>query len=465
MKKHIFKKSLTTASMLLVAMVSYAQSSSSGYFLEGYNQRYQLNPAFAPERSVFVAVPFLSNIQVDAQGNVGLSNFLYESKSKPGMLTTFMSSEVDKEAFLDALPNAAQFNVGVNLDVLAFGMGNKRWFTTFNLKLRNNERISIPKEMFEFMKSSLAEDNYMINDINVNSISYVEWSLTHSHKIGDNLTIGGGLKFIEGIAYADMNIDEIDARISDDAWKVKTNGTLRASIPGARFKYNSETNSLDGMENYKFKTPSSFGFAIDLGAEYDFKDLVKGLKVSAAITDLGFVSWGDMNTFATNNREYVTFEGFNNYDVNSDNNDDPMEKMQDDLNDMIRLYQTADNGKESIGLDATFRLGASYDMPMVDWLSFGQLFTARTGVYPYLESRTSVCMSPSSWFDATANLGFTSYGTTMGLLLNLHPKGVNFFLAVDRLKAEFNPQFIPVNDFGLNFSLGLNLAFGTKGSK
>lgn len=464
MKKQIFKKSFVAASMLLMAVMSYAQSSSSGYFLEGYNQRYQLNPAFAPEHSVFVAIPFLSNIQVDAQGNVGLSNFLYESKNKPGMLTTFMSSEIDKETFLNALPNAAQFNVGVNMDLLAFGMGNKKWFTTFNLKLRNNEQISIPKELFEFMKASLAEDDYMINDINVNSISYVEWSLTHSHKIGDNLTIGGALKFIEGIAYADVNIDEIDARISDEAWKVKTNGTMRTSVPGLNYKYNSESKSLDGIEEYEFTVPSSFGFAMDMGAEYDFKDIVDGLKVSAAITDIGFVNWSNMNTFATDNKEYVSFDGFNNYDING-NNDDPMEKLEDDLNDMIRLYQTANNGKESIGLDATFRLGASYDLPMVDWLSFGQLFTARTGVYPYLESRTSVCMSPCSWFDATGNLGFTSYGTTMGLLLNLHPKGVNFFLAVDRLKAEFNPQFIPVNDFGLNFSLGLSLAFGNKGSK
>ena len=464
MKKHIFKKSLVAACMLLVTAMSYAQSSSSGYFLEGFNQRYQLNPAFAPERSVFVAVPFLSNIQVDAQGNIGLSNFLYESTSKPGMLTTFMSPDIDTKTFLEALPNVAQFNVGLNMDILAFGMGNKKWYTTFNLKLRNNEQVSMPKELFEFMKASLSEGDYKINDINIKSITYAEWSLTHSHHIGKYLTIGGGLKFIEGLVYSDLNIDEIDARIYQNAWEVKTNGILRASIPGARFKYNSETNSLDGMEDYEFKTPSSFGFAIDLGAEYDFKDMVEGLKVSAAINDLGFVSWSNMNSFATNNREYVRFEGFNNYDVNGDN-DDAMDQLEDDLNDMIRLYQKKDNGKESIALDATFRLGASYDMPMLDWLSFGQLFTARTGTYAYLESRTSVCMSPCKWFDATANLGFTSYGTTMGLLLNLHPKGVNFFLAVDRLKAEFNPQFIPMKDFGLNFSLGLNLAFGDKGNK
>ena len=462
MKKHIIKKSLVAVSMLLLTVVSYAQTSNSAYFLEGFNQRFQLNPALTPGRNVYVAIPGLSNIMVDAQGNVGIGNFLFDSKSKEGMLTTFMSPDVDAKDFLDALPDAAQFNIGLNMDLFAVGIGTKSSFTTFNVKLRNNEQVSLPKELFGFMKSSLAQGDYLIENINVNSISYLEWSLTHSHKIGENLTIGAGLKFIEGIAYADMTIDEIDARLSDDSWKVKSNGTLRASIPGAKFKYDAENKSLDDVTfEDNVVVPSSFGFAMDLGAEYDFEDLVKGLKVSASITDLGFVNWTNMNTFATDNKEYVTFDGFDDYDVDAEN-DDAMDKLEDDFEDMVRLYQTADNGKESIGLDATFRLGASYDMPMVDWLSFGQLFTVRSGLYPYFESRTSVCLSPCGWFNATGNLGFTSYGTTMGLVLNLHPAGFNFFVAVDRLKADFNPQYVPMYDFGVNFSLGLSLAFGDK---
>ena len=91
MKKHIIRKSLVAVSLLLIAGASFAQSASSAYFLEGFNQRYQLNPAFAPERPVFMAVPALSNIQVDASSSVGLANFLFESTSKPGMLTTLAS--------------------------------------------------------------------------------------------------------------------------------------------------------------------------------------------------------------------------------------------------------------------------------------------------------------------------------------------------------------------------------------
>lgn len=464
MKKHIIRMSFMAVSMLLVTVVSSAQSASSGYFLEGYSQRYQLNPAFAPERTVFMAIPALSNLQVDAQSSVGLANFLFESKSKPGMLTTFMSPDISSAEFLDKLPKAAQFNVGLNMDILALGIGGRNGFTTFNIKLRNNQKISLPKDLFGFMKASFSSGNYMIENTNVNSITYAEISLTHSHKIGENLTVGLGLKFLDGIEYVDLNIDEIDARLGEEEWLVKSNGTLKASIPGVKYKYDAENHSLDGIEDgYSFKAPSSYGFAVDLGAEYDFKDLVEGLKVSASICDLGFINWGGVSTFATDNTEYVKFEGFNNYKPDGDN-DETMDKVSDDFKDMVKLYQKGDNEKEKIALDATFRLGAEYQMPFAQWLSAGELLTFRTGLYSYFESRTSVTMSPCGWFDISGNFAASTMGTSMGLLLNLHPGGINFFLAVDRLKAEFNPQFVPLHDFGLNFSLGLNFAFGKKRS-
>ena len=116
-------------------------------------------------------------------------------------------------------------------------------------------------------------------------------------------------------------------------------------------------------------------------------------------------------------------------------------------------------------LHECIRVGAEYALPFAKWISFGELLTYRTGLWPYAESRTSLTLSPCGWFDLSGNASFTTMGSSMGFLLNLHPGGVNFFVAVDRLKADFNPQFIPLHDFGLNFSLGLNFAFGKKRAK
>jgi len=469
MKKHIIRRLFTAASMMLMTVVVSAQSASSAYFLEGFNQRYQLNPAFAPDRYVFAAIPGLSNIQVDFKSSVGLANFLYESKSKPGMLTTFMSPEIDSKTFLDGMPDKTRFNANLNMDLLALGIGGKRGFTTFNIKLKEQSQISIPKSMFGFMKAGMAQGNYLIEDLNVTSIAYLEASLTHSHKITDNLTIGLGLKFLDGAEYTDVSIDEIDARLSDESWKVKTNATINASIPAIQYTYKDDPDhagrkTLEGTEEFEFSgesIPRSYGFAVDLGAEYDFKGLVDGLKVSASVTDLGFIKWDNLYTFRTDNKEYVEFNGFNNYKTGQDN-DDAMDEISDDFKDMIKFYPETEGASKQITLDATFRVGAEYSLPMAKWISFGELITYKTGVWEYAESRTSICLSPCKWFDLTGNTTLSSMGSSMGLMLNLHPQGVNFFVAVDHLTADFNPQYVPLHEFGLDFSFGLNLAFGQK---
>lgn len=462
MKKHIINRSLTVVALVLLTIQATAQSASTGYFLEGYNQRYQLNPALTPERHVFVAFPVLSNLQFNLNSTFGASNFLYESTSKPGMLTTFMSSDIDAQEFLDAFPKAAQLNLGMNMDIISLGFGTGNWFSGLNVKLHNSERISLPKELFGFMKAGLSTGDYLIENTNINSITYIEYSLYHSHKIKENLTVGAALKLLQGLAYADVTIDEIDARLSEAEWLVKTNGAMNLSIPGMNYKFNEEDGTFDGLGDYSFSLPSSFGLAVDLGAVYDFKNLVKGLKVSAAVTDLGFINWGSVYEFATDNNEFVKFGGFDGYDAMGGDNEEVTEKIGEDMDEMLKLYQNNQGQKKSVGLEATIRLGAEYEMPFLNWLSFGELVTYRTGLWSYVESRTSICMSPLQWLDLTGNVCLTSMGNSMGLMLNLHPRGVNFFLAVDYLTAEFNKQFIPLNDFGANISLGFNFAFGDK---
>lgn len=464
MKKHnMFRNSLIAASMLLVPAMSFAQTSSSIYFLEGSSQRYQLNPAFEPERSVFIAVPALSNLNVSGQGSVGLSHFLFDSKSKPGMLTTFMSPDISYNQFMNALPEAVGVNLGVNMDLLALGFRGKSGYTSFNMKLRNADNASIPKELFGFMKSGLSSGDYMIKNTNINSITYLEAALTHSHKITDNLSVGASLKFLAGVEYVDVTINEIDARLSDDSWKVKTNASVITSLPGVSFSYNSEDGTLEGYNEYNFRIPSSYGFAVDLGASYEFGGLLDGLKVSASLTDLGMVNWSNVVAFGTDNNEYITFSGFNDYDVTSDDEEvSLLDDLTDDFKEMIKLYQTEDGGKKNVALNATMRLGAEYELPFLPMLSVGELMTFRTGMWKYMESRTSLSLTPCRWLALSGNAGFSSMGSVYGFVADIHPRTLNFFVAVDNLKARVNPQFIPLDDFGLNLSVGINLAFGKR---
>ena len=53
------------------AMAS-AQNTNSGYFLDGYNYRYQMNPAFGNDMN-FVSFPVLGNINAAMRGNIHMT--------------------------------------------------------------------------------------------------------------------------------------------------------------------------------------------------------------------------------------------------------------------------------------------------------------------------------------------------------------------------------------------------------
>ncbi len=96
--KYIFAAAIAFGAFGLNAQ----EASRSGYFLEGYNFRHQLNPAFAPEQN-YVSVPALGNFGVGLMSNVGVNTFLY--KMPNGDLTTFMNSTVGADEFIGKLKN------------------------------------------------------------------------------------------------------------------------------------------------------------------------------------------------------------------------------------------------------------------------------------------------------------------------------------------------------------------------
>lgn len=460
MKHHNYlSKFIIAGIILLVPSVLYSQTANSSYFLDGSFTRYQLNPALTPERG-YLALPILNNFQIDAYSSVGLSNFLYESKSYPDKLTTFMSSEVNKEDFLNALPSVSKIKFGMDMDLFSLGFYGFQGMNTLNVKFRNSININLPKELFSFMKASLSDGDYLIEDININSYTYLEMALGHSHKINSNLTIGARLKLLVGGYYMDANVDQISAKISGDSWRVNANAIVKVAAPGLKPIYKTGTEKEIEDFDYDFDGFDSYGFAMDLGAVYDISELVEGLQLSASLTDLGLISW-NMMTAATNNTEDVVFNGFSNYDVTGDEEDPTMDNLEEDFKNLVKIYDQGSK-KEKVKLDATFRLGAEYSMFFADWISVGELFTVRSGINKFSEARTSLVLAPSKWFDMTGNVAFSSYGTAYGFMINLHPVGFNLFFASDCLKAKVNPQFIPTEEFWTNVTFGIIMPIGRR---
>ena len=438
-------KYLAVAVMVGAATGVSAQALNSGYFLDGYLFKHQLNPALESDKAYF-SIPVLGNINIGTRGNIGLGNFLYPTAN--GGLTTFMNSSISAEEFLNGL--STNNKLAMNLDMSILSAGFRAWggFNTIDIGLRSHTALNIPKDMLEFMKVGQSGPTtvYDMGDMGMSSANYVEVALGHSRQITDKLRVGAKVKFLLGGMYADMSLKNTHVTLSEKEWVVSANGD----------------GGLVDFDNIEYDSPglSGFGLGIDLGATYE---VIDNLTVSAAIKDLGFMGWTN-NTYASTNNEPWRFDGFENLTFSDDKEEDKLENqldaLGDEFEDYANLHRRSTGEKLSKALAATLVVGAEYALPMYDKLSFGLLSTTRfNGPYTWSEGRLSANVSPLSWLEGGVNVAVSSFGTSAGWILNLHPKGFSIFLGMDCLVGKVNPQFIPVNNANASFSCGFNVTF------
>lgn len=468
-------KLLTATILAGSCLTASAQALHSGYFLEGYTFRHQLNPAFSAERN-YVSVPVLGNINVGTQGNVGVGKFLFP---RNGELVTFMHSSVSGSKFLDGLRETNRLNADINLAILSAGF--KAWggYNTIGINLRSNTNMTLPRDLFAFMKMGMSksETHYHMDNLGIQSNNYFEIALGHSRKINDKLDAGAKLKFLLGAANLSMKMNNMDVTLSEDKWMIRADGEMNTSLKGLTMPTKAESGKkiekpsqadLIDWDNIDYDSPglSGFGMAIDLGATYKVMD---GLTVSAALLDFGFMSWSNNIKSVTGNEPWE-FDGFHEIAVDSDLGDDDPNSLENqldaigkDLEDYASFHRKETNATRTAMLGATLNLGAEYALPMYDRLHFGFLSSTRiNGRYSWSEGRFSANVAPIKWFDAGVNYAISTFGSSFGWLLNFHPKGFNFFVGMDHTLGKVTPQFIPVNNGNMNVSLGFNVTFGAK---
>ena len=460
---------MAVAALACAATGASAQALNSGYFLDGYLYKHQLNPALCGEKS-YVSIPMLGNINFGSKGNVGLGSFLYPTAD--GGLTTFLSSSISADEFLGNLKNNNRMSMDVNMSI--FSMGIEKWggFNTFDIGLRSSSSIFIPKDMFEFMKvgQNSANTVYEMGDMGFSSSNYLELAFGHSRQWNEKLRVGAKLKFLLGAGYASLRLKDTKITMSEELWEIKANGEMNVAVAGLDIPTKEESGqtlenpdeaTLVDLENMEYNSPglSGFGMAIDLGATYKVMD---NLTVSAALKDFGFMSWSN-NTYASTSNEPWTFDGFDNISAEegSENSlDEQIDRLTTDLEDYANLHRRSTGGRLGRMLAATLNIGAEYQLPMYNKLSFGFLSSTKiNGKYSWSEGRFSANVSPVSWFEAGVNYGISSFGSTMGAILNFHPRGMSFFIGMDYLLGKVNPQFIPINNMNANVSLGFNVTF------
>ena len=455
---------------MAVGCSAAAQTINSAYFTEDYKFRHMLNPAFGNEQN-YVSIPALGNISVNTHGNFGyrdviMSNPMYPSLSSKKM-TTFLNPYISAEDALSGFSTGNNRITGdVSLTILSAGFKAFGGYNTIEINSRTTTGVSLPYELFEFAKNT-GNHSYDIGDINAHAQSFAEIAFGHSRQINDKLRLGAKLKVLVGLGRADVKMRNMKADLTaEDKWTITGEATADVSMKGFSYVSEEKEYNIEGSGIYERVNDvdldgvgvGGFGMAIDLGGVYEINE---DWTVSASVLDLGFISWTN-DMLAENRSKSFVFNGFHDVSVTSDRGeeiDTKVDRYGDQLADFANLTDMDDKGGRSTGIGATINVGVEYTLPVYRKVSFGALCTSRiNGAYSWTEGRLSANYAPLNWLDGGVSFAVNSFTTSMGWVLNLHPKGYNFFIGMDHILGKTSKEMIPLSS-NASLTVGMNITW------
>lgn len=434
-----------------------AQNTNSGYFIDGNLYRHQLNPAFGNDAN-YISMPGVGNLSVGMHGTLQVDEVLF---NVDGQTTTFLNPGVDAATFLQGIGNRNHIGADVNVPVMSAGFKAFGGYNTFTVGARAHVDAVIPRALFSLLKEGATNGEYDISDTRAQGNLFAEIALGHSRQFGKQWRVGVKLKFLLGGADVDMNLRQADLLLGEDNWTARTDAEIRSSVKGLSYK--TDINNHTGHRYVSGADVDNtgingFGLGIDLGAEYRPN---ADWRWSVAILDLGYIHW-DNNVLATTNglQQFETDKYTFNVNGDAPNSfEREWDRMRDQLSALYELEDKGDVGTRTTPLAATLNIGAEYTLPCWRKLSFGALSSTRiAGKFTATECRLSANIAPSKAFSAGVNFAAGTYGCSLGWMLNVHPKGFNFFIATDHTPHKLAKQGVPLSS-NATVNMGINFPF------
>ncbi|GHT38824.1 hypothetical protein AGMMS49965_03270 [Bacteroidia bacterium] len=459
-----------------------AQTTNTEYFVSSSYTRTNLNPALRPANG-YVGFPGLTNFSLDYRTNTfNLENFLFPGKGDDGKKTaTFLHPNVTSAEFLKNIADANFLALDINETILGFGFYAGDMFWNFDLSARVFGEANVPYDFFAFVKKGLQSNQaFDFKDLSLSATAFAQAAVGASLPLlDDKLMVGAKVKVLAGVAAASFNIDRLRFDLGEggtNVWKLQTQASLQVHAPGVKAVYKNE----DGKEvfddiDFDFKpAPSGWGLGVDLGGVFDlgyFADsyeFLENFSVSAAVTDIGFISWNkgaDNFVSLVSDPTEVTLLGDKVIEFSDEESlDDIFNGLEDKLKDVKNLKNGGDSkALKGMGLRSKMNIGIDYAFPS---------FPANVGIL------STTHFNPSKTFTELTlggsirpikkglELGASYslvYGDFQKFGVSLH-LGNFFFVSSDYLLPKVNSSiWQPVSVKGLNVQLGI--AIPLSGSK
>ena len=454
------KKIILATSLLFgLAFGASAQTFYSGYFLDNYNYGHRINPSLQSEKGYFgVGV----NLGVD--GNFGINNLLF--KGPDGSLVTGLNSSVSASTFIGALPDKLQLGIDGNTPLVSLGFwGHNGGFSTIEVNLRTPTTLSVPKGVFEMLKVGSTGTTYDLSGLGMDVKAYAEVALGHSHKISDLLTIGAKVKVLVGLGSERLNVNRMDVTLGEKEWSVKADAELSGACNMLNIPLDSDGNLDLASTSFAGKfSPAGFGAAVDLGAT--FKP-ISGLEISAAVTDLGAISW--KTTVKGTSSSNVTYTGASEeIDLMNGGGSvigDELSGALNKLTDLLELKGQTVSESAMQMIPVNVNVAAKYKvLPVVKVGAMANMqFYKGTTVF---DGRIGAAVTPLDWLSLAANVGTGTYGPNAGAALSVTLAVINIFAGVEtrfgRVGSYNGLPVLPLDKFYTCATAGVSISVGKR---
>lgn len=448
---------------LCSGFVQGQDANGSTYFLPNLPQRVRVNPAYQPEYKVWIGLPALSGISVNYMNSAfGVDDLLIKDGKD--------SLYVDMDRMYKSLRKRNIIHLGNEISILTVGVKINSWYATLDVTEKNDFIFRANKDLFTFLKrgnTPYLGKTQDIGDLGLRLNAYNEFAFGLSKKVNGKWTVGGRLKFLMGIANMSMVNSKISIKSSQDAssMKIHSKQDIRVSAP-VNFEYTKDGEyinwddfdaDVDDFSTSMILNTKNPGFALDLGAEYQFNEK---LKLYASVVDFGFIHWGAKNYRFTQNTTFDWQGADLSNSIKKDDKpiDDVFDDLIDSLKDNFRLKEK--QGAYTTMLRTKMYLGATYQVSkMVHVAGLAELTLMDKVFYPSLTASADVRLLRN----VSAAVSYTvmpgNY-VNLGAALTAKLGPVQLYASTDNvLGADYT------HTQSINARFGINLLFGHKDKK
>lgn len=351
-------KSFFTLMALACAGFASAQQNFTLYNMPSIPQRNLLNPALVPDCKWHVGIPAMnSNYFQFSTGGFNLRKVF--NAMEP---VTSDSSVLNLNRLLDIMSKKNYIALKAEVSWLSggFKLGNHYFHASVQEKAQ--VRISLPRDLFRFILDGNGGPNLGQTfqfHFKADAIHYREWAVGYAYNLGDKLTIGGRVKYLQGFNIIETQHADVNLTTSPEDYSYLVNANFQLNTASSFGKIiPTDSNGKNSFKPKSLMQTHNHGMALDLGFNYKLNDK---WSFNGSILDMGFIHW-NQNVVTIASRDPNAKYKFDGIHVNSVDTNSSVDQYLKNVGDSLAKVFKVDTVHRAFnsGLSTEFFLGTNY---------------------------------------------------------------------------------------------------------